>query len=346
MRQQCEEYWLKQGALLNDRYKVVDVIEEGGSGIVYLGEDMILQRRVSIKEYFPRRYSTRMAGREEIMTYPGEAKEQFECGLDRFIQEARILAHFESLDGIVGAKDFFYQNETAYMVMEYVQGENVSQYVKTHGRMQPEQVVEVMQTILQSLEYLHQQGVLHFDISPDNIILPEDGTGILVDFGAARQYDEWESSTQTPCFKRGYSAAEQYAANAPKGAYTDVYGISTTMYFMLTAVQPEEAVQRLLCDRVIPLTRFSNIKMSRRQKKVIVKGMAVEADDRYETIKQFYDDLYKEAFQYQKEILVALLGVIVLSLALACQYRFHIVREMYEDSWDTCLVTNMRLFDT
>lgn len=346
MRQQYEEYWLKQDLLLNDRYKVVDVIEEGGSGIVYLGEDMILQRRVSIKEYFPRQYSTRMTGREKIMTYSEEARERFECGLAGFIQEARILARFESLDGIVGAKDFFYQNETAYMVMDYVQGENVSQHVKARGKMLPEQVLEVMQSILQSLEYLHQQGVLHGDISPDNIILTESGKGILVDFGVARKYGETKDNTAMPCFKRGFSAAEQYAVHTPKGAYTDVYGISATMYFMLTGIQPEEAVQRLLHDSVIPLTEFSDIKMSRRQKQVIMKGMAVEANNRYDTIGHFHDDLYKKTLKYPKEMLVALLGVIVLSLALACQYRFHTVREVYEDSRDPWPVTNMRLFDT
>ena len=114
-----EKYWLKKGTELNHKYEILDVIDEGGMGIVYLGFDKILQQKVSIKEYFPRRYAMRMNGEKAVTIYKGNSTELFEKGLSKFVNEARTLAHFEALDSIVMVKDFFYENQTAYMVMEF-----------------------------------------------------------------------------------------------------------------------------------------------------------------------------------------------------------------------------------
>lgn len=140
-----EKYWLKKGTELNGKYEILDVIDEGGSGIVYLGFDKILQQQVSIKEYFPRRYAMRMNGEKEIAVYKGNSRELYRQGLSKFVNEARTLAHFEGLDSIVMVKDFFYQNQTAYMVMERILGENVKQIVERDGPMSPQKVFLVLE---------------------------------------------------------------------------------------------------------------------------------------------------------------------------------------------------------
>lgn len=243
-----EKYWLKKGTELNGKYEILDVIDEGGSGIVYLGFDKILQQQVSIKEYFPRRYAMRMNGEKEIAVYKGNSRELYRQGLSKFVNEARTLAHFEGLDSIVMVKDFFYQNQTAYMVMERILGENVKQIVERDGPMSPQKVFSIMKPILYSMNEIHKEGLLHRYISPDNIILTKSNKAVLIDFGAARFLEMRDNKTMTVFFKRGYSAEEQYVENSEKGAYTDVYGASATIYFMLTGIRPDESVRRLIRD--------------------------------------------------------------------------------------------------
>lgn len=287
-----EGYWLKKDTILNKKYIILDVIEEGGMGIVYLGYDKVLQQQVSIKEFFPRRFAMRMNRERKITVYKGDSGKLFFQGLEKFVNEARILARFESLDSIVMVKDFFYENQTAYMVMERIKGENVKQFVERQGPMKPENVLAVMEPILRSLGEIHKEGLLHRDISPDNIILTKDNRGVLIDFGAARFSEMQDSKTMTVFFKRGYSAEEQYMEKSEKGAYTDVYGACTTMYFMLTGIRPDESVKRLIRDRVVPLWQFKHIGMERYKEQAIMKGMAIDAKRRYPSMDELCTALY------------------------------------------------------
>ena len=297
-----EKYWLKKGTELNGKYEILDVIDEGGSGIVYLGFDKILQQQVSIKEYFPRRYAMRMNGEKEIAVYKGNSRELYRQGLSKFVNEARTLAHFEGLDSIVMVKDFFYQNQTAYMVMERILGENVKQIVERDGPMSPQKVFSIMKPILYSMNEIHKEGLLHRDISPDNIILTKSNKAVLIDFGAARFSEMRDNKTMTVFFKRGYSAEEQYVENSEKGAYTDVYGASATIYFMLTGIRPDESVRRLIRDQVVPLWKFKDIDMERYKKQAIMKGMAVDAKKRYSSMQELCAVLYQKKKNFSRWI--------------------------------------------
>lgn len=288
-----EGYWLLRETVLHGRYQIQDVIAEGGMGIVYLGYDPVLETRVSIKEYFPRRYAMRMPGKAALQIYAGSSAEIFRTELEKFIKEARTLAKFGALDSIVSVKDFFYENETGYMVMEYVEGETVKQLVEREGRMEPLQVLRLMKPVLNCLSVIHRERLLHRDIAPDNLILREDGRLVLIDFGTARFLSADDEQTMTIYYKSGYSAGEQYAPHTEKGPYTDVYGICTTMYFMLTGVSPEESVRRILHDRVVPLSKYRDIDLPDSAKNAIEKGMAVDIQKRYADVDMLCRDLYQ-----------------------------------------------------
>lgn len=288
-----EGYWLPCNTVLHGRYEIRDVIAEGGMGIVYLGYDPVLETKVSIKEYFPRRYAMRIPEEVSLQIYAGSSAEIFRTELDKFIKEARTLARFGALDSIVSVKDFFYENETGYMVMEYVEGETVKQLVEREGRMEPLSVLRLMKPVLDCLSVIHREKLLHRDIAPDNLILREDGRLVLIDFGTARFLSADDEQTMTIYYKSGYSAGEQYAPHTEKGPYTDVYGICTTMYFMLTGVSPEESVRRILHDRVVPLSQYRDIDLPDSAKKVIEKGMAVDIQKRYADVELLCKDLYQ-----------------------------------------------------
>ena len=288
-----EGYWLPRETVLHGRYRIQDVIAEGGMGIVYLGYDPVLETKVSIKEYFPRRYAMRMPGKVCLQIYAGSSAEIFQTELEKFIKEARTLARFGALDSIVSVKDFFYENETGYMVMEYVEGETVKQLVERDGRMEPLAVLRLMKPVLDCLSVIHREKLLHRDIAPDNLILREDGRLVLIDFGTARFLSADDEKTMTIYYKSGYSAGEQYAPHTEKGPYTDVYGICTTMYFMLTGVSPEESVRRILHDRVVPLSKYRDIDLPDSAKNAIEKGMAVDIQKRYADVDMLCKDLYQ-----------------------------------------------------
>lgn len=288
-----EGYWLPRETVLHGRYRIQDVIAEGGMGIVYLGYDPVLETKVSIKEYFPRRYGMRIPGQTSLQIYAGSSAELFRTELEKFIKEARTLARFGALDSIVSVKDFFYENETGYMVMEYVEGETVKQLVEREGKMEPQHVLRLMKPVLDCLAVIHQEKLLHRDIAPDNLILREDGRLVLIDFGTARFLSADDEQTMTIYYKSGYSAGEQYAPHTEKGPYTDVYGICTTMYFMLTGVSPEESVRRILHDRVVPLSKYRDIDLPDSAKNAIVKGMEVDILKRYADVDQLCKDLYR-----------------------------------------------------
>lgn len=291
MNSKNEVYWLETGSVLAGRYRIEAVISEGGFGIVYLGTDLVLDINVAIKEYFPRSFAMRGEGDSALHIYKGTSGNRFQRGLDKFLGEARIQAKLNELDSIVTVRDFFYENNTAYIVSEHIVGDNVKQYIEKKGKMKAEQVLSLMKPILSSLGVIHEKGLLHRDISPDNIILWED-RAVLVDFGVSRFFLEEEDRSMTVFFKSGYSAPEQYIRRGRQGAYTDIYAVSATMYFMLTGEQPMESVQRQIKDTMLPLTKRREVDLNPHAKEAIMKGMSVSVKDRYKTMDEFCSDLF------------------------------------------------------
>lgn len=328
---QNEWYWLEKGTVLAERYRIEDVVSEGGFGIIYIGCDLILDMKVAVKEYFPRRFAMRESGNLELHVYKGaESEKHFRQGLEKFYNEARIQAQFHDLDSIVTVRDFFYENKTAYIINDYVQGINVSEYVRLNGRMEPERVLQLMEPILGSLSKIHSTGLLHRDISPDNIILLGD-RAVLIDFGAARTVNIQDDRSITVLFKRGYSAEEQYIRNGRQGPYTDVYAACATMYFMLTGTAPEEAVQRHIKDHVVSLTKQKDIALDFYKKEAIMKGMSVAVESRYPDMKALCDALYgKRGRQFRRQLrLIAVAAVVC--LALLCWKAFPLTSAQKDD---------------
>lgn len=311
-----QNYWLKKGTILSGKYCIKDVISEGGFGIVYLGFDTVLKIDVAIKEFFPRRFAARDKNSKMLHPYKGISEDNFQKGLEKFLNEARILAKLNYAECIVTVRDFFYENNTAYIINEHVVGETVKEYVQNNGKIASDKVLEILHPIMLSLGEIHETGLIHRDISPDNIILKED-KAILIDFGAARTFHEQEDKSMTIFFKRGYSAQEQYIKNGKQTAKTDIYALCATMYFMLTGIQPEESVQRTIKDRVIPLSKMKDIELSIGVKNAIMRGMSVSVSERYPSIAALCKDLYRAEKKNLRSDILPRVIVFLISFAIS-----------------------------
>lgn len=288
---------LLPGTMLAERYMLGKVLGEGSFGITYIGWDCLLELPVAIKEYYPSDLVSRDVIRgtdKNVYVYEKLGNEEYQENLKKFLNEAKCLTRFNQKGGIVSVRDFFYENNTAYIVMEYVDGGNVKDYIKKHGKMSAKQVLKIMHPVLKAIASVHNTGMVHRDISPDNLLFNKEGQLVLIDFGSARVRNVEVTRSMTVVFKRGFSPEEQYRSRGKQGAWSDVYALCTTMYFMLTGNTPEESVERALGADTISLETMKDIELSDKQKKAIMKGMSVKAEERYQNVKALMDDLYGE----------------------------------------------------
>lgn len=293
------------GSQLHNRYIIGKVLGEGGFGITYIGWDTVLDLPVAIKEYFP----AGLAGRENINpedshklhVYEGKARQNFQVGLKRSMREAKTLARFHNASGIVEIRDFFYDNETAYIIMEYIDGITIKEYIRYEGRMKPHQVFELIRPVMRSLELIHREGMIHRDISPDNIMLTKEGNVKLIDFGATRMVNNDSGKSMTIMLKRGFAPIEQYMESSIQGPYTDVYGLCATIYYMLTGKTPPESMSRLVNDKLNLLEEY-DVELPKYQEKAIMKGLQVKEEDRFATVKDLYEALYRSEIDQSMEL--------------------------------------------
>lgn len=284
---------LKPFTKLNGKYLVGKVIGEGGFGITYIGFNMETDLPVAIKEYFPSELATRDSSQgNTINVFSGEAKDLYREGLEKYLREARNLSMFSDLPGIVTVKDFFYENETAYIIMEYINGMTLKQYLtKVGGRMKQNEVIKMMKPVLESMNKIHEVGIIHRDISPDNIMITRNKQIKLTDFGAARVFDTEDNKSITVVLKRGYAPEEQYRAKGNQGPWTDVYALCATMYRMITGVTPQEALERIIEDNVEPISKYDP-NVWPETEYAIMKGLSLRAQDRFQTVNELIDALY------------------------------------------------------
>ncbi len=294
---------LPPGTILAGKYFLGKVIGEGGFGITYLAWEMNLEVPVAVKEYFPSGLATRdtqlTGGKSKtVSVMAGDQGHYYQSGLRSFEQEARNLAKFQNLPGVVSVKDLFFENQTAYLAMEYIPGITMKQYLRSKGnRLDERTVLRLMRPVLESLDKVHRSGIIHRDISPDNILITADQKVTLIDFGAARMASGNDGKSMTILLKHGYAPVEQYQSKGRQGPWTDVYAICATMYRMISGKVPEEAVDRIENDRVKPLTmlaREENFQVSRRVSDVIQKGLSVSASHRYQNVRSLIQELYEE----------------------------------------------------
>lgn len=318
---------LPPGTVLTERYLVGRMIGEGSFGVTYIGRDLLLGIIVAIKEYFPLSYGSRDArkGEQVIYIYQDNDKK----GLEHFYREAKLLSQFHMLDGIVSVRDFFYANETAYIVMDYIKGITLKEHVKKNGAVEGKEALAMIRPVIRSLHIVHQADIIHRDISPDNLLLTEQKKLVLVDFGSARVEDSTMTQSMTVMFKRGYTPKEQYLRRGKLGAWSDIYSLCATMYFMLTGVVPNEAIERMLQDTIVPLPKMSSVSLAQKQKNAIMKGICVKPEERWQSMLELYDALYYKKEENaldikwfrKKQLKAALLLIFILLLCIGTGWK-------------------------
>lgn len=283
---------LRKGTRLIGRYTIEKVLGQGGFGITYLGIDELHEKKVAIKEFFPQGIVTRNIEYEDAVTvtFVGE-KDNYNKGKEKFLKEARIMARFSKDEGIVKAQDFFEINNTAYIVMEYLEGITLKQYLRENERIEPEELLELFVPLIESLDEIHSQGLIHRDISPDNIMVLLGGKIKLMDFGTARDYTDFGEKSLSLILKPGYAPPEQYQTHGVQGPWTDIYALCATMYKCLTGENPPDAIERVMDDNLKEISEFG-IPVSKQMEETIIKGMSISARNRYQNIEEFCEDLY------------------------------------------------------
>ena len=289
-------YSLQRNTELIGRYVIQEVLGQGGFGITYLGIDKLYGNKVAIKEYYPQKIAMRKAQYEDVVTVTSiEEKNNYNKGKKRFLDEAQVMARFNKNEGIVKILDFFEANNTAYIVMEYLEGITLKQYLGKYGVLQFRNLIEMMLPLLEALIEIHSQGLIHRDISPDNIMVQHNGKLKLMDFGAARDYTESGNKSLTVILKPGYAPPEQYQTHGVQGPWTDIYALCATIYKCLTGITPPDAIARVMDDKFKEPDQLDG-KLSPDIKKILWKGMNIFPEERYQDIVEFGEDVYDALF--------------------------------------------------
>ena len=342
---------LAVNTVLAGKYLVGPVLGEGGFGITYAGYDLNMETRIAIKEYFPvelvtRDTTRRIAGKsgtfsgssasdgsksfagsisasgggsDRVISLSGEKSKTYQLGLKKYVDEARNVSRFSGIPGIVSVKDFFYENDTAYIVMEYIEGISLKEYLKQKGgKVSEEEALAILRPVLEALEKVHAAGIVHRDISPDNIMLTfaekekaeqasaSDAASTpaltavygnisavkLIDFGAARMTSKNDQKSLTIILKHGYAPEEQYRSHGEQGPWTDVYALCAVLYRMLTGKVPEPAMDRLFSDG-LKRPEELGAAVSPAVSEAVMKGLAVKKEGRIQSMSELMDALYE-----------------------------------------------------
>lgn len=287
--EKCDNlYYLPPGTLLaQGRYLIGYAVNAGGFGIVYRAWDKIFDKMIAIKEYYPGGVAARTPGTRQVLVYSDKRVREYEQGKERFLNEARKVAMFNNHPSIVDVYDFFEENNTAYMVMEFMDGLTYKAYIQSQGgKIAQQTAVNVALAVLDALREVHKANIIHRDINPSNIFICRNGMVKLFDFGAARIETTEMSTILTP----HYAPPEQYSTMGKQGPYTDIYAVGATTYYALTGIKPEESTDRVQEDHLsaphqidpsIPL-ELSN---------ALMRSMALKPELRYQNTDQFRDAL-------------------------------------------------------
>ena len=269
---------LPMGTKLQDKILIGRVIGKGGFGITYLGYDMRMERVIAVKEYYPNGIAYRSQSGTEVLVANANTQEAFENGTEKFYAEAEMVAQFNGNPNIVGVYDYFRENNTVYLIMEYLNGVTLKNYVKRHGRINDGQALFLMDKMAAALSITHSAGVLHRDISPDNIMICLDGKVKLIDFGAARRIVAESSSNLTVVLKPGYTPIEQYTKKGRQGAWTDIHALGASIYYAMTGKVLDDPYERMENDPEFE-TNLHGINDTLWN--VIKKSTMINAQDRY-----------------------------------------------------------------
>ena len=278
---------LKPRTILREQYLIGRALGDGGFGITYLSWDLGLESRLAIKEYMPNGVAGRSGGETKVVPYTEQTKQEFEWGLDRFLEEARVLKKFSSHPGIVAVDTVFRDNGTAYLVMEFLDGVTFEEFLSRRGgRITFETAMRVALPAMDALAAVHAEGILHRDISPDNIYLTRSGKVKLIDFGAARNALGQKSRNLSIILKEGYAPEEQYRASGIQGPWTDVYAMAATLYHAITGRIPQPALDRQAQDNLQWPSQMQ-IQIEPRVEAALMKALAIKANERFQSMEDF-----------------------------------------------------------
>ena len=320
-RAQQDNYVLPCGTVLSGHYVVGKVLGQGGFGITYIGFDLSLQRRVAIKEFYPKGQASRFIAMGSSLQWASDGVSQTvrTTGMDSFLREARKMAKVEDIPEVVGVRESFLENDTAYIIMDYIEGKTLLSVLKEKGPMPWEKAKDIFLPAISAMEKVHQAGLVHRDLSPDNLMLTAKGVRIL-DLGAAKDLSSGSGASSAQVAKGGFSPMEQYTQRGGSGPWSDVYAMAATIYYTLTGVLPPNAIDRmekdnldwkLLSQRGVPANVISALQ----------KAMTVSAKSRTQSMAEFLDQLQKGSAPRKREskrtAVIAAVAAVVVVLGIA-----------------------------
>lgn len=322
-------YYLPQGILLSERYEIGIQINAGGFGIIYKAWDRVFNKLVAVKEYYPGGIAARTPGTKEVMVYSEKRVEEYKKGKERFLNEARTVAKFNTHPNIANVYDFFEANNTAYMVMDFMEGVSYKEYINSNnGIVNMKTAVSVTLAVLDALREVHKSKIVHRDINPSNIFICSNGVVKLIDFGAARI----EETDMTTILTPHYAAPEQYQTRSIQGPFTDVYALGATLYYAVTGIKPEESIDRVLEDNLQEPDQL-NPEIPKYLNNAIMRAMAVREELRYQNTLQFRDAIQnkgtvrnvEEIIRYKKQRRIAEVAMIFLVLTVIVGGCFFVI---------------------
>lgn len=334
-------------------YLIGRTLGQGGFGITYLAWDILHHQRVAIKEYYPSDIAIRSRDFHTVAPGTDKDRQNYQQGLQRFLQEAKSLSKFSKDSRFVSLKDFFANNGTAYIVMEYLEGPTLKELLRQKGCLSLERVIDLLKPIASALSTMHKtysqddsgknNVLIHRDVSPDNIMFTKDGQAKLLDFGAARTASLKGSRHITSTVKAGYTPIEQFIGSGQAGAqgpWTDVYAFAATIYQAITGQIPPSAVDRQVREN---LQRPSALgaKLSAHQEEVLLKGLSLNWKNRYQTVDEFYRALSVKSGNKFSNKKVAILSLLILSLGLLINViQFLVITDLLRDNYEFMSLMN------
>ena len=328
-------YYLPQGIVLAERYEIGIQINAGGFGIIYKAWDKIFNKLVAVKEYYPGGIAARTPGTKEVMVYSEKREEEYKKGRERFLNEARTVAKFNTHPNIANVYDFFEANNTAYMVMDFMEGVSYKEYINAHGGVIAiNTAVHVTLAVLDALREVHKSKIIHRDINPSNIFICSNGVVTLIAFGAARI----EETDMTTILTPHYAAPEQYQTHSVQGAYTDVYALGATLYYAVTGIKPEESIDRVLKDQLKEPMQI-NPDIPQYLSNTIMRAMAVREELRFQNTQEFQEAIQnkgtvrnvEEIIKYKKKQRAVGVFAVFLMLTIIVGVCLHVINERRKD---------------
>jgi len=284
---------------LNARYTILHQIGQGGFGITYKAIDSLTDQYVCIKELFISGHNFRESS-YRVTSQTNTEQFNFTYFKHKFLEEGKRLAQFNH-PNIVRVIDFFQDYNTAYLIMEFIEGESLKHFVERHKRLNQKQALFLCEQLLSAVKDLHNKGLLHRDIKPDNILIKSNKELVLIDFGLAKAYDQYNDMTSTlVILSHGYAPPEQYSKEGKKGPYTDIYAIGATIYFLLTGIRPTQSTDRHF-EKLKSISTY-NPEIDQKIILAVEKCMELIPTKRFQTVQELSNSMFQVDFSSKKDV--------------------------------------------